>query len=459
MGAAASARLMRRTRMSPVTRARAAEEEERALDGSPLASSRSCPVDPTGGGITRCTASWRSAPELLAGGGAQSLPPLGYWAGERGRRAVSSFFVGEDAPREEEGATATAAAAGAAKEEPPQPEDPALLRALDLRAVARQFYALEAACYLQETGYLSKIAQLPCNSGKTRQASVVPYELSRVRLSSSDSADGTDFINASYVSGYIGPRTYIATQAPLANTCADFWQMVWEHGCTTIVMMCCEAELADECHYWPHAKMPTRVCGSFTVTHVSTSALPAEGTLMRVLKLQKQGHSDYAVIRQYCFREWPAGRVPETTSHLTEFARHLVRANPPPFRHTHYAEPPPPLVIHCDVGAGRTGALCAACECIHGATALLLATASTGYIPKEMQCGMLLRSLNLFELAKSLRRQRPCLIQSLDQYLFCHCVLHDALISHGLVPEAVRQTMSTSRLMFGMPPLQPSGEA
>lgn len=38
--------------------------------------------------------------------------------------------------------------------------------------------------------------------------------------------------------GYNGaPSAYIATQGPMLNTVHDFWEMVWQEGSTTIVMI------------------------------------------------------------------------------------------------------------------------------------------------------------------------------------------------------------------------------
>lgn len=51
------------------------------------------------------------------------------------------------------------------------------------------------------------------------------------------------------------PRSpvYISTQGPLQSTVAQFWQMIWEQECTSIVML---TSLAEDnktvCHqYWP----------------------------------------------------------------------------------------------------------------------------------------------------------------------------------------------------------------
>lgn len=53
--------------------------------------------------------------------------------------------------------------------------------------------------------------------------------------------------------GYLHRKSYIATQGPLPDTSDDFWRMIWEHGCATIVMLTKLQENGrTRCHrYWP----------------------------------------------------------------------------------------------------------------------------------------------------------------------------------------------------------------
>jgi len=37
--------------------------------------------------------------------------------------------------------------------------------------------------------------------------------------------------------GYKQYKGFIVTQAPMENTCQDFWKMVFERGCGLIVML------------------------------------------------------------------------------------------------------------------------------------------------------------------------------------------------------------------------------
>lgn len=72
---------------------------------------------------------------------------------------------------------------------------------------------------------------------KNRYANVVPLPETRVHLKRLNDDEKTEYINANYVKGpKDGTSYYIACQAPLASTIADFWRMIWEQNSKVIIM-------------------------------------------------------------------------------------------------------------------------------------------------------------------------------------------------------------------------------
>ncbi|NXS63266.1 PTPRN protein, partial [Brachypteracias leptosomus] len=112
----------------------------------------------------------------------------------------------------------------------------------------------QALCAYQAEPSVCSIAQSEANLKKNRHPDYVPYDHVRIKLKAESNPFRSDFINASPIIEH-DPRmpAYIATQGPLSHTIADFWQMVWEHGCTVIVMLSPLAEdSVKQCdRYWP----------------------------------------------------------------------------------------------------------------------------------------------------------------------------------------------------------------
>ncbi|NXW33763.1 PTPRN protein, partial [Phaetusa simplex] len=112
----------------------------------------------------------------------------------------------------------------------------------------------QALCSYQAEPSVCSIAQSEANLKKNRNPDYVPYDHVRIKLKAESNPSRSDFINASPIIEH-DPRmpAYIATQGPLSHTIADFWQMVWEHGCTVIVMLSPLAEdSVKQCdRYWP----------------------------------------------------------------------------------------------------------------------------------------------------------------------------------------------------------------
>ena len=80
------------------------------------------------------------------------------------------------------------------------------------------------------------------NQAKNRDMNVHPFDATRVKLSQIDGVPGSDYINASHIDGYGDKSAFIATQAPLSTTFADFWRMIWETDSRTVVMLSKEQE-------------------------------------------------------------------------------------------------------------------------------------------------------------------------------------------------------------------------
>ncbi|XP_059704992.1 receptor-type tyrosine-protein phosphatase eta isoform X3 [Haemorhous mexicanus] len=236
-------------------------------------------------------------------------------------------------------------------------------------------------------------AELPENRGKNRYNNVLPYDISRVKLSNQSS--GTDYINANYMPGYNSKKAFIAAQGPLPNTIEDFWQMIWEKSIYSIVMLTkCVEQARTKCEqYWPD-KQP-KSYGDIIVTMVSEVVLP-EWTI-RDFTVEKSNTPESHTVRQFHFTSWPDHGVPETTDLLINF-RHLV--------HEYNSQNPAdsPTLVHCSAGVGRTGTFIA--------------------IDRLIQQMEMENTVDVYGVVYDLRMHRPLMVQTEDQYVFLNqCVM------------------------------------
>jgi len=76
---------------------------------------------------------------------------------------------------------------------------------------------------------------------KNRYKDILPYDHSRVKMQNVPFG-GCDYVNASHVNAQYSNRHYIASQAPVPDTFADFWRVVWEQHARVIIMLTAESE-------------------------------------------------------------------------------------------------------------------------------------------------------------------------------------------------------------------------
>ncbi|XP_004553302.3 phosphatidylinositol phosphatase PTPRQ isoform X1 [Maylandia zebra] len=231
-------------------------------------------------------------------------------------------------------------------------------------------------------------ADLPWNKSKNRFPNIKPYNNNRVKLLSEPGTAGSDYINASFVSGYLCPNEFIATQGPLPGTVADFWRMIWETGTRTIAMLTqCYEKGRIRCHkYWPEDNKPMSVFSDILISKVSEEVFP--DWTIRTLKVEKHGH--YILVRHFNYTSWPEHGVPESCSTLIKFVK-AVRM---------HRQDNSTIVVHCSAGVGRTGVFIALDH-------LIQHVRDHDFV-------------DIYGLVAELRSERMCMVQNLAQYIFLH---------------------------------------
>ncbi|XP_056606924.1 protein tyrosine phosphatase receptor type Fa isoform X10 [Triplophysa dalaica] len=234
-------------------------------------------------------------------------------------------------------------------------------------------------------------ASLPCNKFKNRLVNIMPFESSRVCLQPIRGVEGSDYINASFIDGYRQQKAYIATQGPLAETTEDFWRMLWEHNSTIVVMLTKLREMGREkCHqYWP-AERSARY-QYFVVDPMAEYNMPQY--ILREFKVTDARDGQSRTIRQFQFTDWPEQGVPKTGEGFIDFIGQVHKTK------EQFGQDGP-ITVHCSAGVGRTGVFI-----------------TLSIVLERMRYEGV---VDMFHTIKTLRTQRPAMVQTEDQYQLCY---------------------------------------
>uniref|UniRef100_A0AAR2JQX7 protein-tyrosine-phosphatase n=1 Tax=Pygocentrus nattereri TaxID=42514 RepID=A0AAR2JQX7_PYGNA len=235
-------------------------------------------------------------------------------------------------------------------------------------------------------------------------ALTVPFRLSydrhRVKLHPLLGDPNSDYINANYID--VSPQSYLFSQnnhRPKQETVYDFWRMVWQENCFSIVMITKLVEVGRVkcCKYWPD---DTEMYGDIKISLLKTEML-AEYTV-RTFSLERRGYSAKHEVRQFHFTSWPEHGVPYHATGLLAFIRRVKTSTPADAG---------PVVVHCSMGAGRTG-------CYIVLDVMLDMAECEGVV-------------DIYNCVKTLCSRRINMIQTEEQYIF----IHDAILEACLCGE------------------------
>ncbi|KAG7525156.1 receptor-type tyrosine-protein phosphatase mu isoform X5 [Solea senegalensis] len=241
------------------------------------------------------------------------------------------------------------------------------------------------------------IALLPRNHEKNRCMDVLPPDRCLPFLITID-GESSNYINAALMDSYKQPSAFIVTQHPLPNTVKDFWRLVLDYHCTSIVML----NDVDPAQYWPENGVHRH--GHIQVEFVSADL--EEDIISRIFRIYNAARPQdgYRMVQQFQFLGWPMYRdTPVSKRSFLKLIRQVDKWQ------DEYDGGEGRTVVHCLNGGGRSGTFCAI----------------------SIVCEMLQhqRSVDVFHAVKTLRNNKPNMVDLLDQYKFCYEVALEYLNS------------------------------
>ncbi|TSK14905.1 Receptor-type tyrosine-protein phosphatase epsilon [Bagarius yarrelli] len=273
-----------------------------------------------------------------------------------------------------------------------------------------------------------RTGNLPANMKKNRVLQIIPYDFNRVILSMRRGQEFTDYINASFIDGYRQKDYFIATQGPLTHTVEDFWRMVWEWKCHSIVMLTelQEREQDKCCQYWPTEDSVKY--GDYTV-EIKAETQCDDTFSLRDLVLTYDPEKETRLVRHFHFHGWPEIGIPAEGKGMIDIIAAVQKQQQQSGNH--------PIVVHCSAGAGRTGTFIALSNILERVKAEGL--------------------LDVFQTVKSLRMQRPHMVQTVHAGPLILVEDVNTMLSHATPTEIIRRVshreVSTSHIIFAPKPL------
>ncbi|XP_063176978.1 receptor-type tyrosine-protein phosphatase kappa-like isoform X2 [Chroicocephalus ridibundus] len=236
-------------------------------------------------------------------------------------------------------------------------------------------------------------AEKPSNQPKNRKPGILPADSYRPILMSSLNADGSPgYINAVFANTYTEEDRLIITQLPFLATLVDFWALVWDYSCTSVVVLN-QLEELDKTYveFWP--TQGEAAYGRFHVHLISED--PGDDFTAWTLALtnRQQPKKSALEVRFWQLNNWPIQqRLPPHPATIISLLGKVE---------THHRQSQDGhILVTCWDGASRSGIFCAA-----------------SFLCEQIQSEGL---VDVSQAVRTLKRRRRQLIKDVEQYGLCY---------------------------------------
>lgn len=332
------------------------------------------------------------------------------------------------------------------------------------------------------TGKCIRLAGIE-QGAKNRYNNIWPYEHSRVKLQEIG-LNGSDYVNANFIKTERSNKRYIATQSPIPETFADFWNVVWQQDVRVIVMLTAETEGGQtKAHnYWNQTSYGqirlnflsehrasletakflrrkersqlsemrlTRTPDSLKSENDSTEDSEQPFVMVRKFTLSHRDHPFERMreVTQLQYSNWPDFGAPAHPGHLLgliERCNMVVRTSQiGSFSDVQNR----PMLVHCSAGCGRTGTFCTVDTVIDLLGQQRVAQMKCRQMDnheKDMGGSGMDKWLqrddeDLIErTVEEFRLQRLSMVQSLRQFVLCYESVLEWLVEHQQMPSSAQ---------------------
>lgn len=244
------------------------------------------------------------------------------------------------------------------------------------------------------------------NRYKNRDFATIPPDNHRPYLSTFQSNDSTDYVNAVFVDGYTRSKEYIVTEWPMSHTIPDCWSLIYDHDCNSVVILSSPTDKTNYPPFWPTEKDKRRKYGPvFTVdcisynhsmNHIKSWILRINKKVVSLTELMSGVKGVPKTTQIFQITCWPdSHRVPSSTNALVELMNMVERWR----QRSTYG----PVCVISNNGKSRAGVYCAA-------------NVSIEQVVQHEE-------VDVFHAVRTVRRHRPTLVENVTEYKYCYDLL------------------------------------